>query len=102
MCRGPAAGAARIITGRRADPPARREPLPSPQAWVVNAQLFHLKALYGVLSFPWLLLKLPLADALVLALKPTKYNRAGQTVRPATAKERKAARAARLGQVAPV
>ena len=37
----------------------------------------------------------------VLHIKPTKYNRAGATVRPATAKEKRAARDARLGKVSP-
>lgn len=69
--------------------------------WVQNAQLFHVKVLYGMLSFPWVFLRLPMMYSLILALKPSKYNRAGETVRPATGKEKAAARAARRGKVVP-
>ena len=69
--------------------------------WVVNAQLFHVKVVYGMLSFPWVILKLPMMYSLILSLKPTKYNRAGETVRSATGKEMAAAREARKGKVSP-
>ena len=69
--------------------------------WVQNAQLFHVKVLYGMLSFPWMVLKLPMMYSLILALKPTNYNRAGETVRPATGREMAAARDARRGKVGP-
>ena len=69
--------------------------------WVQNAQLFHVKVLYGMLSFPWMVLKLPMMYSLILSLKPTNYNRAGETVRPATGKEMAAARDARHGKVGP-
>ena len=65
--------------------------------WVQDAQLFHIKALYGVLSFPWFILKLPLLYTVILGLKPTLYNRRGDTVRPANAKEKRAARDKRVG-----
>ena len=69
--------------------------------WVVNAQLFHVKVVYGMLSFPWVILKLPMMYSLILSLKPTKYNRRGETVRSATGKEMAAAREARKGKVSP-
>ena len=69
--------------------------------WVVNAQLFHVKVVYGMLSFPWVILKLPMMYSLILSLKPTKYNRRGETVRSATGKEMAAARDARHGKVGP-
>ena len=65
---------------------------------LVRARVYHIKMLYSVLSFPWLLLKLPLAFTLVLHLKPTGYNRRGQVVRKCNAKERKAARNRRRGK----
>ena len=40
-------------------------------------------------------------NSLILSLKPTNYNRAGETVRPATRKEMAAARDARHGKVGP-
>jgi hypothetical protein len=50
-----------------------------------------------VLSFPWFILKLPLLYTVILGLKPTLYNRRGDTVRPANAKEKRAARDKRVG-----
>ena len=64
----------------------------------IRARVFHVKMLYSMCTFPWLLLSLPLAFTLVLHLKPTAYNQAGQVVRVASAKQRKAARDRRLAQ----
>ena len=69
--------------------------------WVQNAQLFHVKVLYGMLSFPWMVLKLPMMYSLILSLKPSTSHRAGETVRPATGREMAAARDARHGKVGP-
>ena len=64
---------------------------------IVRARVFHIRMLYSVLAFPWLFLKLPLAYTLVLHLKPTGYNQAGQVVRKCNSKERHAARDKRRG-----
>lgn len=66
-------------------------------AYLVRARVFHIKMLYGLLAFPWALLKLPLAWTLVLHLKPTGYNRRGEVVGVARAAERERRRQARHG-----
>ena len=65
--------------------------------YIVRSRVFHIRMLYSTLAFPWLLLKLPLAYTLVLHLKPTGYNRAGEVVRMCNSKERRIARNERLG-----
>ena len=64
-------------------------------AHVVRARVYHIRMLYSLLAFPWLLLKLPLAWTLVLHIKPTGYNRRGETVRLCSARERHDARTRR-------
>lgn len=66
-------------------------------SYIVRSRVFHIRMLYSTLSFPWLILKLPLAYTLVLHLKPTGYNQAGQVVRLCNSKERCMARDKRLG-----
>jgi len=56
--------------------------------WISKSHLYWLKAIYGVLSAPWIILKLPMMFVLVLHVKPTAYNRRGETVRLATSDER--------------
>ena len=68
---------------------------------IVRSRVFHIRMLYSIMAFPWLILKLPLAYTLVLHLKPTGYNQAGQVVRLCNSKERRAARDKRAGLAVP-
>jgi hypothetical protein len=52
------------------------------------ARVYWLRVLYGLLCVPWWLLKLPLMSSLLLHTHPTAYNRRGETVPFATAKEK--------------
>ena len=57
--------------------------------WVRRSRLYWLRAAYGLGALPFLLLKLPAMFLLVLHVKPTAYNRRGETVRLATGDERR-------------
>lgn len=48
--------------------------------WKFVSCLFWIKALYGVLSFPFVLLQLPLFSAFICHARPTGYNPYGNTV----------------------
>lgn len=49
--------------------------------WKFQASLYWIKAFYGLMSFPFLLLKVPGIKALYSHAKPTGYNPYGNTVR---------------------
>mmetsp|Transcript_66396 Transcript_66396/g.183398 ORF Transcript_66396/g.183398 Transcript_66396/m.183398 type:complete len:238 (+) Transcript_66396:1060-1773(+) len=42
--------------------------------WISKTRTYWLRALYGWLCLPWLLLKMPLAGSFLLHVKPTAYN----------------------------
>eukprot|EP00618_Florenciella_parvula_P035898 CAMPEP_0119542920 /NCGR_PEP_ID=MMETSP1344-20130328/53848_1 /TAXON_ID=236787 /ORGANISM="Florenciella parvula, Strain CCMP2471" /LENGTH=614 /DNA_ID=CAMNT_0007587185 /DNA_START=12 /DNA_END=1856 /DNA_ORIENTATION=- len=48
--------------------------------WISKTRTYWLRALYGWLCLPWLLLKMPLAGSFLLHVKPTAYNPQGKTV----------------------
>jgi hypothetical protein len=48
--------------------------------WKFGATLFWIKAFYGLMSFPFVLLKVPALNTLFSHAKPTGYNRYGNTV----------------------
>jgi hypothetical protein len=56
--------------------------------WTEWAKIYWLKALYGIMALPWVILKLPMMYTLVLHVRPTAYNRRGQTVPVLRKKER--------------
>ena len=58
--------------------------------------IFWIKTLYGWLSFPWFVLKLPLMFPLILHTHPSAYNVEGHCVAYANAKEREENREARI------
>jgi hypothetical protein len=75
--------------------------------WQFKADVYWLKTLYGLLSFPFMAFILPGLSALLLHVRPTAYNRAGQTVPTINAvaeekKRRKAAEKAENGNKATV
>lgn len=53
-----------------------------------RARLFWIRVLYGLLCAPWWVLKMPLMFPIILHAHPTAYNRLGQTVPFANAKEK--------------
>jgi len=65
---------------------------------IVYARLWHIRMLYALLAAPWAVLQLPFMYTLVLHIKPTGYNAAGDVVRMASSAERKAARERRLAR----
>jgi hypothetical protein len=54
--------------------------------------VFWAKCFYGYLCLPWIILKLPLMDRLLVSTKRTAYNPRGKTVPKATSSERAANR----------
>lgn len=60
--------------------------------------IFWIKTLYGWLSFPWFVLKLPLMFPLILHAHPSAYNAEGHCVAYANAKEREENREARIAK----
>jgi hypothetical protein len=67
--------------------------------YLLRARVYHIRMLYSVLAFPWVILKIPLAYTFVLHLKPTAYNQRGDLAPLANARQRRAARERRHGQV---
>ena len=59
---------------------------------MIQTYIFWIKVLYGWLSFPWFILKLPLMFPLILHAHPTAYNVVGNCVPFASKKEREALR----------
>jgi hypothetical protein len=53
-----------------------------------RARVFWIRVLYGLLCFPWWILKMPMMFPIILHAHPTAYNRLGQTVPFANAKEK--------------
>jgi len=53
-----------------------------------RARVFWIRVLYGMLCLPWWILKMPLMFPIILHAHPTAYNRTGQTVPFANAKEK--------------
>jgi hypothetical protein len=51
-----------------------------PKNWKFNGTLFWIRALYGLLSFPFILLRVPGISAAFSHAKPTGYNPYGKTV----------------------
>lgn len=48
--------------------------------WKFTSALYWIKVLYGFLSFPFVILSLPLFSTLISHARPTGYNRWGRTV----------------------
>lgn len=48
--------------------------------WKFTMSLYWIKALYGILSFPFVLLKLPVISSFICHARPTGYNPFGRTV----------------------
>ena len=48
--------------------------------WIFKANIYWVKTLYGILSAPFILFKLPLVFGLVTHAKPTAYNQNGRCV----------------------
>jgi hypothetical protein len=61
-----------------------------------NTYIFWIKVVYGWLSIPWFILKLPLMFPLILHTHPSAYNPEGHCVAYANAKERDENREARM------
>ncbi len=61
-----------------------------------NTYIFWIKVIYGWLSLPWFVLKLPLMFPLILHTHPSAYNPEGHCVAYANSKERDENREARL------
>ena len=61
-----------------------------------NTYIFWIKVIYGWLSLPWFILKLPLMFPLILHTHPSAYNPEGHCVAYANSKERDENREARL------
>jgi hypothetical protein len=61
--------------------------------WTEWAKIYWLKALYGIMALPWIVLKFPMMYTLVLHVRPTAYNRRGQTVPVLRKRERNQRRA---------
>lgn len=51
-----------------------------PLYWKSRATFFWARVLYGLLSFPWVLFKLPFVFTLFTHARPTAYNRNGKTM----------------------
>jgi len=64
--------------------------------WQFRADMFWLKTFYGLISLPFALFIIPLLSSILLHVRPTAYNRAGQCVprNVLTPKQREQARLA--------
>ena len=47
----------------------------------LRASYYWIQTIYGLLSFPFVIFKLPVAAAVLMHCKPTGYNLQGKTVR---------------------
>jgi hypothetical protein len=50
------------------------------EGWQLRATLFWLKALFGLLSLPFLLFKIPVLNTLLMQVRPTGYDEKGRVV----------------------
>jgi hypothetical protein len=48
--------------------------------WALKAQLYWIKVLYGLLSFPWVLFSLPFVMSIFTHARPTGYTKYGKCV----------------------
>ena len=48
--------------------------------WQLRATLFWLKALFGLLSMPFLVFKIPVLSTLLMQVRPTGYDKKGRVV----------------------
>eukprot|EP00163_Fabomonas_tropica_P034162 TRINITY_DN933_c0_g1_i1.p1 TRINITY_DN933_c0_g1~~TRINITY_DN933_c0_g1_i1.p1 ORF type:complete len:364 (+),score=80.55 TRINITY_DN933_c0_g1_i1:916-2007(+) len=48
--------------------------------WRVKADLYWMRTIYGLLSFPFFFFKMPVMSSILTHAKPTGYNRNGKTV----------------------